>query len=258
LGILGYSVVSCAHTAAATRIWHQYNPLFFGSLIKAVFEQSGSQIRVTHIPATGIREDLLQFLIEEKICYDMALQRLIGLPAFPISHLSLTYKQPAHAQLYRDLINCPIEFSAPSNIMKLSDNAFTLPLRGSDPETHEHCMKLLNQVSLSVTSDTGMAHRVRAILHENMAAQPAITEIAAALGCTTRTLHRALTKEGLNYRTLHSECRLETIKNLFATTHLETTEIAALAGFSDVRSLRRFFKAQTNQTPKRFRIETIN
>jgi len=257
LGILGYCVMSCDHTARATRIWHQYNPLFFGNLIKVVYEQTGGQIRLTHVPTAGIREDLLQFLIEEKICYDVALQRLIGLAAFPISQLSLTYKQPAHVQHYRDLLGCTIEFSAARNSMLLSDNAFALPLHGGDAETHEHCMKLLDQVFVSISSDAGMARRVRAILHANLARNPGVEEVAAALNCSGRTLNRTLAKEGLNYRALSTELRLETIKNLLATTHLDAKELALLAGFSDARALRRFFKAQTRQTLKQFRANAM-
>lgn len=257
LGILGYCVMSCDNTAQGSRIWHDYNRVFFGNLIQVVFEKTGSQTLITHIAPQGIREDLLQFLIEEKICYDVALQRLIGLPAFPLEHLRLTYKQPAHVQRYRDLLRCRIEFGAAANTMRLADNALTLPLRGSDPETHEHCMKLLNQVLVSITSDTGMTHRVRAMLQDRMAQSPGIAEVASALNCTGRTLNRALAKEGLNYRALSTQLRLETIRNLLATTDFEAKEIAALAGFSDIRSLRRFFKAQTGQTLKTFRSQTI-
>jgi hypothetical protein len=82
LGILGYCVMSCDNTDEATKLWHEYNPVFFGNLIEVMFEKTGNQMLLTHIPLNGIRADLLQFLIEEKICYDMALQRLIGLDKF--------------------------------------------------------------------------------------------------------------------------------------------------------------------------------
>ncbi len=52
--------------------------------------------------------------------------------------------------------------------------------------------------------------------------------VAAALNCTGRTLNRALAKE-----------------------------VALLAGFSDARALRRFFKAQTSQTLKQFRANAM-
>ncbi len=47
--------------------------------------------------------------------------------------------------------------------------------------------------------------------------------------------------------------RLETVKNLLTTTHLNSNQIAGRVGFSDVRCLRRFFKAHTGQTIQQFR-----
>jgi len=258
LGILGYGVMSCDNTDEATALWHKYNPIFFGTLIQVAYEKRGSQVLISHLPHPDIREDLLQFLIEEKICYDMALQRLIGLEKFPIEHLALTYPKPAHAQCYTDLIHCPIEFGAARNAMLLRDNALAIPLQGHDPETHQHCLKLLNDVFNSINAGTTLSHKVRAILSENAHRNPAITEVAAQLFVTSRTLNRTLAKEGVNFTDLNVSVRLETIRNLIATTKLESKEIADRVGFSDVRSLRRFFKAHTAKTLQQFRLETVS
>jgi AraC-like DNA-binding protein len=253
LGILGYCVMSCADTDEATRLWHEYNPVFFGNLIEVVFEKAGNQLRLTHVPLPGIREDLLQFLIEEKLCYDMALQRLVGLDRFPLESLTLTYKKPGHAERYAELMRCRIAFSAPRNTMLLLDNAMALPLHGQDAETHQHCLKLLNSVYTSITAGSLMSHRVRAILQERTHANPGIAEIAGALHYTPRTLNRILAKEGQNFQKLSIAIRLEAIQDMLATTNLGAKEVALRMGFSDVRSLRRFFKAQTGDTLAVFR-----
>jgi AraC-like DNA-binding protein len=232
--------------------------VFFGNLIEVMFEKTGNQMRLTHIPLNGIRADLLQFLIEEKICYDMALQRLIGLDKFPLEHLALTYSEPAHREFYGRLITCPIVFSAARNTMLLWDNALALPLHGRDPETHGHCIKLLKDVFASVNAGSSLSHKVKAMLYENLDRNLHINDVAKALNCTSRTLNRTLAKGEENFRNLHVAARLETIKNLLATTDLESKEIAAHIGFSDVRSLRRFFKTQTGRTIKQFRTETVS
>jgi AraC-like DNA-binding protein len=258
LGILGYCVMTCGDTAEATRLWHDYNPVFFGNLIEVVFEKAGNQLRLTHVPLPGIRDDLLQFLVEEKFCYDMALQRLIGLDRFPLEKLTLTYKKPFYAARYAALMQCQIEFSAPSNTMLLLDNAMALPLHGQDAETHAHCLKLLSSVYASITAGSLMSHKVRGILQEKMRANPGIAEIASALLYTPRTLNRILAKEGQNFQKLSIAIRLEAIQDLLATTNLGAKEIAVRLGFSDIRSLRRFFKAQTGKTLALFRVETIS
>jgi AraC-like DNA-binding protein len=257
LGILGYSVMTCETSDEATRLWLQYIPVFFGNLIEFAFDSVGDQLLLTYLPYADIRGELLQFLIEEKICCEMALQRLVGIPEFPIERMTLTYPEPAHIDRYRALIKCPIEFSAPHSTMLLSSNALKIPLQGADAETHRHCLKLLTDVYNSINAGSTISHTVRAILHQNLHRHLTIDDVARRLHCTPRTLNRRLEKESLNFSQLHVATRLEAIENLLATTNLETSQIADRVGFSDVRSLRRFFKAQTGKTLQQFRADAL-
>jgi AraC-like DNA-binding protein len=102
-----------------------------------------------------------------------------------------------------------------------------------------------------------MSHKVKAILHERLHQPPGIDEVAGQLFCTGRTLNRKLAREGVNFSDLCIATRLEAIRNLLATTNLESKEIADRIGFSDLRSLRRFFKAHTGKTIQQFRQETL-
>lgn len=256
LGILGYSAMSCSDTDQAIRLWHRYNPVFFGNLIEMAFEQVGNKLLLSYLPYADIRADLLQFLIEEKIAYDMALQRLVGIDKFPVEHLMLTYPQPAHLSCYTRLMDCPIEFSAARSTMRLWDHATAIPLRGHDAETHEHCFRLLDDVFNSVNAGSTISHKVRAILHDHLRTPLGIDAVAERLHCTARTLNRRLEKEALNFTDISIATRLEAIRNLLATTTLEGKEIAVRVGFSDVRSLRRFFRTHTDKTLQQFRVET--
>jgi AraC-like DNA-binding protein len=254
LGILGYSVMSCVDTNEATRLWHQYNPVFFGNLITMEAEAVNSKLLLTYLPYTDIRDELLQFLIEEKICCDMALQRLIGIERFPVERITLTYPLPSNLDRYIALIGCPIEFSAARSTMLLTANAMAIPLQGHDAETHAHCLKLLESVFNSVNAGATLSQKVRAILQDNL--HLGIEEVADSLCCTARTLSRRLQKENLSFTDLLISIRLEAIQNLLATTRLEGKAIAERVGFSDVHSLHRFFKAHIGKTIQQFRRET--
>lgn len=257
LGILGYSVMTCETSDEATRLWLQYVPVFFGNLIEFTSDAVGDQLLLTYLPYTDIRGELLQFLVEEKICYEIALQRLIGMPEYPIERLTLTYPEPDHVDLYRALINCPIEFSAPRNTVLLSSNALRIPLPGSDPETHRHCVKLLADVYNTINARSTVSYTVKVILHENLHLHLTVDDVARQLHCTSRTLNRRLEKESLNFSQLRTAARLEAVENLLATTNLKSSQIADRVGFSDVRSLRRFFRSHTGKTLQRFRAEVL-
>lgn len=258
LGLLGYAVMSCQGTEEATRLWHRYNPVFFGNLVEMDFQRSGERWLLSYVPHPDIREDLLQFLIEEKIACDLALQRLIGLPEFPMERLSLAYPEPAHVARYRERIRCPIRFRALRNALLLRDNALDLPLQGGDPETHEHCLGMLNEVYHRVSARSTLSGKLRALLHADLQRAPRLEDLAATMHCTSRTLNRRLAKEGVNFSALLVATRLEAIKNLLATTRLENKLIAERVGFADVRSLRRFFGAQTGSTLQGFRAEVLH
>ena len=257
LGILGYCVMTCDTSDEATRLWLQYIPVFFGNLIEFAFDNVGDQLLLTYLPYTDIRGELLQFLIEEKICIEMALQRLIGMREYPIERLTLTYPEPAHIDLYRQRIRCPIEFSASRNTMLLSSDAMRIPLQGHDRETHRHCLKLLTDVYNSVNAGATTSYAVKAIMHQNLHRPLTIDDVAGQLHCTPRTLNRKLEKESLNFTQLYVVTRLEAIENLLATTNLEAGQIADRVGFSDIRSLRRFFKAHTDKTIQQFRSNAL-
>jgi AraC-like DNA-binding protein len=257
LGILGYSVMTSETSDEATRLWHQYNPVFFGNLIAMDFAHVGDQLLLTYLPYPHIRSELLQFLIEEKIGCDMALQRLIGIRKFPVERLALTYAEPAHLHRYRELMDCPIRFSAVRSTMLLTANAMSIPLRGHDPETHQICLKHLTDVFNSVKAGSMVSHKVRAILYQNLHRHLSIADVAEGLHCTARTLNRKLETEALNFSDVNIAIRLEAIQNLLATTDLDNRQIAHRVGFSEERSLRRFFKAHIGRTIQQFRKETL-
>jgi AraC-like DNA-binding protein len=208
---------------------------------------------LTYLPHPDIRDDLLQFLIEEKISYDMALQRLISLPESPMDRLTLAYLEPAHGHRYREHIRCPIRFDAPDNTLLLRDDALDLPLRGGDAETHEHCLRLLNDVFDRIRTGATLSHQLRRLFCADLSRTVSLSEAAQSLCCTGRTLNRRLAKENTNYSDLYSSTRLEAAQNLLATTHLGSSQIAERLGFADARSLRRFFHAHTGRTLQQFR-----
>lgn len=257
LGILGYSVMTCDDSDQATRVWHQFNPIFFGNLIEMGWENVGDRVLLTYLPYSDIRGELLQFLIEEKICCDMALQRLIGIEKFPVARLTLSYPAPHYVDCYRKLTDCPIEFHASRSTMLLTDDALSIPLRGGDSETHRQCTRLLTDMFNSVNSGSMASLRVRAILEQNLRTHPTVADVADRMHFSARTLNRKLEKEGFNFSDLVIAVRREAVENLLATTDLDGSQIADRVGFADVRSLRRFFKAHTGKTIQQFRSDTL-
>lgn len=257
LGILGYAIMSSPNSGAAMSIWHQYLPLFFGNMLEASYEKKLGKWLVQYTPIIDIKPELLQFLIEEKINYDVALQRLIGMDEYPMEHLSLTYPEPPHKDLYTTLLGSNVAFSAKRNLLVIKNYALDLPLKGANDEMNEFCLTKLATIFDRVNFNQSHTFLVKDMLYDNLDNVPSIEDMANKFCCSARTFSRKLNSEGINYTDLVADTRREMAKNYLATSNYSVKEISLKLGFSDVSSFRRFFKTTTGKTISEFKLKVL-
>jgi AraC-like DNA-binding protein len=77
----------------------------------------------------------------------------------------------------------------------------------------------------------------------------ALTEVAAALNLSERTLRRQLADAGLSYRTLLDASRKSRALDLMAGGHRSIAQVAEAVGFAHARAFARAFVRWTGQTP---------
>jgi AraC-like DNA-binding protein len=254
LGILGYSLMTSENSYVAYNIYHKFSSLFFGNLIDVPIRHEHGQ-RIAYYEPTidsDIRPELLQFLIEERINIDVAALKLYGWQhfEFPAEEWHLTYKKPDDdiVRLYNELIDVPVYFSAHENKMILKNNALSIRYPTHDKETNELLVSYLDKIHSNYYSTSDFTTQVRNILYKNLSDIPSVEEAATKLFCSKRTLNRKLNQEGTTFADLVAKTRFDAIMNYAATTHLSHEQIADKLGFSDARSLRRFFKKRTGKT----------
>ncbi|MEQ9694607.1 AraC family transcriptional regulator ligand-binding domain-containing protein [Shimia sp. SDUM112013] len=80
-----------------------------------------------------------------------------------------------------------------------------------------------------------------------------IDGMAETIGCSRRTLQRALEREGMTYRQLLDRVRQKKANSLLLETDLTITEIALQSGYSDPAHFSRAFKRWNGLTPQHFR-----
>jgi len=85
----------------------------------------------------------------------------------------------------------------------------------------------------------------------------AIAAIAKLLKVSDRSLRRQLTEQGVSFRSLLDELRMQIAMKYLRTTKLANEDIALALGFSDAANFRRAFRRWTNKSPSEIRGEQV-
>ena len=76
------------------------------------------------------------------------------------------------------------------------------------------------------------------------------------LNMSERTLFRRLQDQGLNFKQLQSQIRMQLAREYLADARLTQSEIALLLGYSEQSAFNRAFKRETGMTPRQFQLTT--
>ena len=104
-------------------------------------------------------------------------------------------------------------------------------------------------------SRIGVAGEIRALLLRDITNPPTLTAIAELLEVSDRSLRRQLREQGISFRGLLDELRMQIAMKYLRTTRLANEDIALALGFSDAANFRRAFRRWTNKSPSEIRGE---
>jgi AraC-like DNA-binding protein len=249
--VLGHAITTCDNTAHAVDVWHKYNWLFFGSFFDSTERITDDIVTYEFAPRVNLLPHLLQFFLEEKLVIEGKPFRKFNNCTIRIRSFSTTYAPPPHADRYYAVLPPGgVHFNAPKILfMQDSDEAYeTKPFEGADPESHEVCVKYLNEISSAFYSRTSFSAKILYLFDKHFPYLLSLDDMAELLNTSRRTLCRNLSKEKTTYQNLLSEIREETAKNLLATTRMSVDEISSYLGFENSASFRRAFKQWTGET----------
>jgi AraC-like DNA-binding protein len=111
------------------------------------------------------------------------------------------------------------------------------------------CDELMDELQLR----TGVAGKVREALLVNLARPTSFELVARHLSMSTRTLRRKLSEEGISFRTLLDDLRMQVAIKYLRDTELTTEAIAEALGFSDASSFPHAFRRWTKGAPQDYR-----
>jgi AraC-like DNA-binding protein len=176
-------------------------------------------------------------------------------PAFTPTRIDLAYPEARDFGLPADEIGCPLGFSNRTNQIifqsKWLDQAANLGNRTTYPMVVALCDDLLQELK----SRVGVAGEIRALLIRDIASPPTLAAIAKLLDVSDRSLRRQLRDQGISFRGLLDELRMQIALKYLRTTRLANEDIALALGFSDAANFRRAFRRWTSKSPSEIRGE---
>ena len=179
--------------------------------------------------------------------------RLISGDHFRLQAVNFKHREPRDIKPYFEYFGCQLNFDQADNQLLIPLSLADETLLGANPELALINDKVVTRRLARLDRDDIVA-RVQASLmdllpHGNISDDA----VADALHMSVRTMHRKLTEENNNFRTLLVEMRRDLAELYILDNSLTLTEISLLLGFSEPSSFSRAFKSWTGTAPSEVR-----
>lgn len=258
-GMYGYALLCSATMAQAFDTAVKFHQLANGMLQIRWVEADGTAAWLfpdyASVPLPGLDRRLYRLLIDMQFAVHVTvLKDVMGAWCVP-AKAQFTDPEPPHAAALAEVLECPIAFDQPQNMLSYPAAWLGRAPQLANPITaaqvSTQCARLLEELRWQA----GMTRRVYQELTRTPGRFPEIEAIAENLCMTSRTLRRKLEQEGTSYSDLLTSVRKALAIDYLTTTLLSTEDVALTLGFSDAVSFRHAFKRWTGLTPNEYRRE---
>ncbi|TVO58533.1 AraC family transcriptional regulator [Denitromonas halophila] len=213
-----------------------------------------AQLRIVETRPLGPRDDPARVFAFEwllRLLHSVACW-LVG-RGLALEAVRFPYARPAHADDYALVYTEHSSFEAPDLEASLRANLLDLPIRRDEAALAVFLDGAPGKISMLYRRDRELVFRVRDLLRDALPAALTVTEAAASLHMSTRTLHRRLEEEGSGFRLIKDAFRRDIALSRLTKTRHSIADIAADLGYADTSAFYRAFVAWTGQAPDRFR-----
>ena len=201
----------------------------------------------------GVPDDVRDFLVERDCAMIAQLQRDVMGMQLPLTQLTFRRATPTYADKFEAVFGMRPQFEQARNLVCISTEIAQMPLPQGDVFAFKlcesECLKLLERRKLR----GGIAGQIRDQLLLHSRNMPSMTEMAANLKLSVRTLRRRLSNEQVDYASLTEAVRRMLAEELLHTTDMTMEDIAERLGYSEPSCFSRAFKRWSGQAPLAYR-----
>lgn len=222
-----------------------------------VVEEGESARMVLH--REGPRRLGLRISNEQTLVAITEISREVSRMPFRPEAVYFKHPAPESVQAHEAYFGCPVNFGADRDAIQVSYEALESPNKLADAAISGFFDGHLDQELSGCRDDSSMTRRVRVHVTQALSeGVPSVSEIANRLNLSARTLQRRLSDQGLSFQAVVDDSRRELAMRLLKKTEYTLNEIAFLTGFSEQSAFTRAFKRWAGQTPRSFRLSSIN
>lgn len=252
LGVLAHAMMSSNTLEDARRVFFRFYNLL-EIRIGLAHESTSNGGAVTVCDTLDVGGPVQRFYVEERAMLATRVGgELLGEP-YRYSECVFAYPAPEHANLYSEKLGCKIRFGGHQNLFFDSESLLKTPLRGSDPEFHEVCLRHCKRIMQQIFNDKSVTAKLRSLVLGKPSDIPPLPAVAQLFGMSARSLRRYLQQEGTSYQSIIDATRLDLAKEYLKTEQLLVKQIAGLIGYRSTRSFSRAFKNWTGTTVEQYR-----
>ncbi|HPJ93686.1 MAG TPA: AraC family transcriptional regulator [Deltaproteobacteria bacterium] len=253
LGIWGYAIISSPTLGEANQVAMQFWELN-GALVTIRHHKEGESSIWEIFPAFPMESlRLWIFAVEELLATFFSGCDFLTRQEFQIDEINLSYPDPGHGGLYREMFQCPVLFGMNRDLFRISFPFEDIPTSMGNPQLAAICKQQCQELMTKLRRSDELIGAIREAIIASLGQFPNLGEIAAHLAMSPRTLRRRLFERNTTYQHVLDEIRLELTKEYLTTTSLSVDQIASRLGFSEATTLRRAFRKWTGMTIKEFR-----
>ncbi len=165
-------------------------------------------------------------------------------------YAKLARSEPRGSTEYHRVLHCQARFGTGDNEIAFKNEELSAPSPLYDQLLYEQ----LSYAAELRTAEPSVAGPLRQLVEQCLrSGADSIMDVAELLRMNTRTLQRRLQGEGVSFREIHSEVKIEMAKKLLRETSASLPDIAWRLNYTDGAALRKAIKRVTGKTPTELR-----
>lgn len=252
MGILGYALLASPTWGDAVTVARRFAALSSSFLRIIHSDTPDGAVLVfddSHIPA-----DVREFMLQRDLCALINVAPLLigQLESVVAMRIEVPGIDVPVQRLEFPGLPIEIDFASRRAAVTIPHQILTQQMPAADAATAQACVHQCEDLLQSRRQRRGTAARVRTLLVRTPGGWPSMTDIAAELCVTERTLHRRLAAENTSYRALVDEVRA-TLAAALLESGFTVEESARQLGFSETAAFTRAFRRWTGMPPSRYR-----
>lgn len=252
-GVVGFLCMSSQTVGAAVELAAKYLRLYADEPRLEV--TAGGQLRLHFTQPLPERAGL--WLATEAALAELlsAARALSGRQLVPravsFTHRALGDRRPLDA-----FFGVPVRYGAETTALELTPEQLALALPRGDPRLQSLLEPVAQEALSRARRDESLLERARRELGGALSGgPPTVAVVASKLAMSERTLRRRLVEEGVGFRELLEQTRLDLARQYVADPAVPLAEVSFVLGFSEPSAFHRAFKRWTGRTPASFRRE---